>query len=96
MAEPIDPKYHDQMNELAHFLDLMFNPQLAEKVLPGLPQPVRRTGFFLAVFETTPEGEVPEPGRFNYISNADRLDVKVLLREMTARFEGQPYVEGSA
>jgi len=48
-------------------------------------------GFFVAVFPFD-----TGPGRFNYISNADRKDIVVLLKEMTAKFEGQPDVEGHA
>jgi len=47
-------------------------------------------GFFLAVY---PFGE---GGRFNYISNSNRRDVIILLKEMTARFEGQPAMKGTA
>lgn len=36
-------------------------------------------------------------GRCNYISNgADRNDVVVLMKEMIARFEGQPKMSGRA
>jgi hypothetical protein len=34
--------------------------------------------------------------RCNYISNASREDVVVLLKEQLARFEGQPEIEGRA
>lgn len=88
MADPIAPEYHALMNAIAQDLDATFNgPQL-----PGLPRE-RKVGFFLAVF---PFGENGEDGRFNYISNADRLDVVTLLTEMRARFAGQPDVTGRA
>jgi hypothetical protein len=36
-------------------------------------------------------------GRCNYISNgADRKDVVTLMKEMIARFEGQPEMKGHA
>ena len=36
-------------------------------------------------------------GRCNYMSNgADRRDVVTLMKEMIARFEGQPEVSGKA
>ncbi|ADL00668.1 hypothetical protein [Brevundimonas subvibrioides] len=89
MAEPIEPQHHKMMNDLAHELDGRFNPP----ILPGLPRGERKTGFFLAVFDFNTNGE---GGRFNYISNADRLDVRVLLREMQARFEGQAQTSGRA
>jgi hypothetical protein len=41
-------------------------------------------GFFLAVFPFNDEG------RFNYISNAERDGIIVLLKEMIKRFEGYP------
>ena len=73
MAAPIETKHHQLMNDLAHELDDRFNPPH----LPGLPRGERTTGFFLAVFDFNTNGE---GGRFNYISNAYRLDVRVLLR----------------
>lgn len=92
MADPIDPKHHEFMNQLAHVLDELFNPEHFA-VAEGLPRPEKKMAFFLAAFEFNTNGE---EGRFNYISNADRLDVRVLLKEMTARFEGQPEVSGNA
>lgn len=36
-------------------------------------------------------------GRCNYMSNgADRQDIVTLMREMIARFEGQPELKGQA
>lgn len=49
-------------------------------------------GFALLVF---PFGEKPE-GRVNYISNADRKDMLVAMREFIARAEGQADVKGRA
>ena len=94
MSDPIDPRFHDQMNALAHVIDGFFNgPEPV--ALPGLPTPKRQrdVGFFLAVF---PFDEGGKEGRFNYISNAERLDVVTLLTEMRARFAGQPEVSGQA
>lgn len=89
MADPIQPEYHALMNALAASIDEVFNGPR-----PPVPQVYeRKVGFFLAAFEFNTNGE---DGRFNYISNCDRLDVKVLLREMTARFEGQPEQSGRA
>ena len=52
----------------------------------------RKVGFVLMVYNF---GD--QPGRCNYISNgADRKDVVVLMREMIARFEGQPEMKGRA
>jgi hypothetical protein len=53
----------------------------------------RKVGFVLMVF---PFGELVE-GRCNYISNgADRKDIVTLMKEMIARFEGQPEMKGHA
>lgn len=52
--------------------------------------PDRKIGFVLMLF---PFGD--EPGRCNYVSNgADRRDVVTLMKEMIARFEGQPELTG--
>lgn len=82
---PIDPAFHDQMNALAGALDEMFNgPEL-----PGLPRK-KQVGFFLTCFP------FDEPRRFNYISNADKLDVRAMLKEITARIEGRLSEGGTA
>jgi hypothetical protein len=82
---PIQPEYHDKMQALAGALDQMFNGKTKG--------PARQTGFVLMVF---PFGDA-EGGRTNYISNgADRRDVVTLMREMIARFEGQPEMKGNA
>jgi hypothetical protein len=81
---PIEPDYIAKMHALAMTLDEIFNGD-AEG-------PARETGFVLMVF---PFGD--RAGRCNYISNgADRGDIVVLMKEMIARFEGQPEVEGKA
>lgn len=75
---PIEAEYHRLMTEVAGMLDEAFNGQRGG---PG-----RKTGFVLMLF---PFGDTS--GRCNYISNgADRRDVISLMREMVARFEGQP------
>ncbi len=73
---PIEAKYRQQMNGLAEALDELFN---GERCRPE----DRKTGFFLTVF---PFGE---PGRFNYISNADKIDVRAMLKDIIARIEGR-------
>jgi len=80
MAE-IEKKWLGLMNKLAGVLDKSFNGEKRPK----------EWGFFLALFPFD-----TGPGRFNYISNAKREDIVVLLKEMTAKFEGQPDVEGHA
>jgi hypothetical protein len=81
----IQPEYRAQMEVIAHALDAAFNGETRG--------PARRTGFVLLVF---PFGDAFD-GRSNYISNgADRADIVVLFKEMIARFEGQPEIQGRA
>lgn len=80
---PIEPKLHDMMNDMARRLDNFFNGDLKGAE--------RQTGFVLLVFPF--EGR---EGRANYISNAKREDVVVMLKEQLARFEGQPEQTGRA
>lgn len=80
---PIEEQYRETMVNLARALDEIFNGKAGG---PG-----RETGFVLMVY---PFGQ---EGRCNYISNgADRKDVVVLMKEMIARFEGQPEMKGRA
>lgn len=74
--QPIDPKYHAQMQALAVTLDELLNGE-------GCKPEDRKTGFFLTLF---PFGE---PSRFNYISNAEKLDVRAMLKDVVARIEGR-------
>jgi hypothetical protein len=84
---PIQPEYQKQMRDLARLLDRMFNG--------GLKGSDRPTGFVLMVFPF--DGPGRGDGRCNYISNgADRADVVTLMKEMIARFEGQPELKGNA
>ena len=81
---PIEEAYREQMNAVAAGLDEFFNGPAK-----GAD---RKVGFVLMLFEF---GD--KPGRCNYISNgADRKDVVTLMKEMVARFEGQPEVSGRA
>jgi hypothetical protein len=80
---PIEPAYIEKMNRFAELLDELFNgPAKGE---------ARETGFVLLVF---PLGD--HEGRCNYISNANRDDVVVMLKEQIKRFEGQPEIRGHA
>ena len=79
----IQSEYEKQMNEIAEVLDVVFNGDAIGKD--------RKVGFMLSVF---PFGD---EGRFNYISNvADRKDMVCLMKEIIARFEGQPKISGNA
>lgn len=86
---PIEEEYREKMNALAQLIDGFFNG----KALPGIPAAKRQTGFVLMVF---PFEEVRGEGRCNYISNAQREDIVIMLKEQIKRFEGQPDVKGRA
>lgn len=82
---PIEPQYRETMNGIAKALDRAFNGDTKGRD--------RATGFVLLVF---PFGHTDGP-RCNFISNgADRRDVVSLMKEMIARFEGQPELSGKA
>jgi hypothetical protein len=80
---PIEQAYREKMNQLAHALDSVLND--------GATGDDRKTGFCLMVF---PFADFD--GRANYISNAKREDIVVLLKEQLARFQGQPEMKGTA
>lgn len=77
---PIEPHFMEVMNGLARGIDGILNG--------GQPT---KNGFILMVFPF-----FDHQGRCNYISNADRKDIVVLLKEQLARFEGQPEIKGRA
>lgn len=79
---PIEQKYRDVMNDLGRFIDAAFNGNHKKHD--------RKTGFVLMTFD------LGDTGRCNYISNARRKDIVILLREQLARFEGAPDVTGHA
>jgi hypothetical protein len=82
---PVEAEYHDKMVAIVQTLDEFFNE--------GAKGDARKVGFVLMVF---PFGE-EKTGRCNYMSNgADRRDVVTLMKEMIARFEGQPETSGRA
>ena len=80
---PIEQRFREQMNSMAQYVDRFFNGP--EKGKP------RDTGFVLLVFPLK-----DHEGRCNYISNANRDDIVVLLKEQLARFQGSPDVSGRA
>lgn len=83
--QPIPPEFHALMNGLAEGLDDIFNPPTA----PGLPRGEKKIGFFLTCFEFN------APGRFNYISNAEKLDVKQMLKDIVARIEARERMDAA-
>lgn len=82
--QPIPAEFREKMNALATALDEMFNP-----TLPGLPAGPKRVGFFLTCFKFN------APGRFNYISNAEKLDVKAMLQDIVARIEARERMDAA-
>lgn len=80
-AEPIEARHRDMMNALARGIDEALNGPARGKE--------RDVGFVLFVFNFDKLGQTDEP-RFNYISNADRLDVVSLMKEMVTRFDSPP------
>lgn len=74
---PIEARHRELMNAVAASLDEVFNG-------PGCKPGDKEVGFFLTVFNF----DEPE-GRFNYISNADKLDVRAMLKDVLARIEGR-------
>ncbi len=83
--QPIEDEYREKMNVIAQALDKVFNGDKRGRERP--------TGFVLMVY---PFAEFDKgDSRCNFISNgADRRDVVVLMKEMIARFEGQPEMSG--
>jgi hypothetical protein len=76
---PIQEEYREMMNGLARGID---------DVLNGVDVRPKTVGFVLLVFPFD-----STDGRCNYISNGARADIKVLLKEQLARFEGMPEVK---
>lgn len=74
-SEPISPELIKRMNEVARFLDEIFN---------GINEP-KKIGFALLTYKF---GEQIEgTGRVNYIGNGERKDVVNALRELIGRWE---------
>jgi hypothetical protein len=81
---PIQQETRQVMNDLG---------TLINKCLNQKGKPVD-WGFILMVFKFGLNVEGTH--RCNYISNADRKDVIILLKEQLKRFEGQPEMKGTA
>jgi hypothetical protein len=80
---PVEAEYHDKMVAIVKAIDEFFNGQTKA--------PNKEIGFVLMTFK------YGDSGRCNYMSNgADRKDVVTLMKEMIARFEGQPEQTGRA
>lgn len=76
----VQPEYVEMMKRVSRAVDTMFN---------GPPGSEKKIGFVLMVFPFE-----DFTGRCNYMSNANRADVVVLLKEQLARFSGQADVTG--
>jgi hypothetical protein len=87
---PIEPEFVRMMNSIAHVLDEAFNGDAK-----GTD---RKTGFVLIIFpfDEAEAAKAGGTGRANYISNASRDDVVIMLKEQIKRFEGQPEASGRA
>ncbi len=81
---PIVAKHAALMNKLGVLLDRAFNGNEQGED--------RKNGFILIVFPFS-EATEDEP-RANYVSNASRDDVVIMLKEQVARFEGQSMEPG--
>ena len=86
--KPISPEFRATMNAIADTIDETFNGDKR-----GAD---REVGFVLLVFPFKDAAGKKYQGRANYISNANRDDIVVLLKEQLARFEGQPDIRGTA
>lgn len=62
-----------------------------DDALNGKARP-KKTGFVVLVFPF----DGPEGQRTNYVSNSKREDIVAALKEIVARFEGQPQQSGRA
>lgn len=80
--EPIQEQYIEQMNALAAAIDHLFNGDACFSAASGKGDE-KQVGFALLVF---PFHAV---GRCNYISNANREDMLLAMKEFIARAEGQ-------
>lgn len=83
---PVSAEYRDMLNKVMAAVDQSFNGTARGKD--------RKVGIVMLLF---PYGEVDDNARVNFISNgANRKDLVVLMKEMIARFEGQPEIQGRA
>jgi hypothetical protein len=80
---PVEEEHHGKMVAVVQALDEWFNGKVGG--------PDREIGFVLMVYK------FGAAGRCNYASNGvDRRDIITLMKEMIARFEGQPEMTGRA
>ncbi len=81
----VEPKYIETMNNLAEAIDELFNGKNSSLN--------KEVGFALLVWKFGGE----EGRRCNYIANTkDRAGIIAMMKEVIARWEGQPEISGSA
>lgn len=100
--EPVDQKFVYEMNNLAYDLDNRFNPDIQKPSTVGfvlLIFNLQSKEFGLLKAEEPREGtpehlawqaqmeKLHRDGRVNYISNANRDDVKIALKELLGRWD---------
>lgn len=91
--QEIQEAYRAKMNVLCAVIDEFLNGPGGARARADKGDPKRPAiGFFLSCYEMQHEGE----GRFNYISNSDKADVRVLCKEVVARIDGRMMREGRA
>lgn len=86
---PIQSDLNALMNAVAEGLDAVFNGE-------GCKPADKKVWFFLASGNFAQGTDEPETNRFNYISNADKLDVRATLHDVLARLEARLSEEGRA
>ena len=86
---PIQPDLVELLNGLARGLDDVLNGE-------NCPKDQKRVWFFLAAGNFGEGSDAPIINRFNYISNAEKLDVRATLHEVLARLEARIFEGGRA
>jgi len=81
---PVEAEYAEVMKQIASAVDMMLNGTPEENA-------EKKNGFILMMFPMN-----NHDGRCNYMSNAKREDVVIMLKEQIKRFEGQAEVVGHA
>ena len=80
---PVETQYQQQMRAVAETIDEFLN---------GTERP-KKIGYIVMMFAFE---DGPGVGRMNYMSNANRDDVKTALKEQLAAFGGMPQQTGRA
>lgn len=75
MAKPLKSRPEGPLATLARFLDTDFLPAIYG----------RRMGFSMVIFDFT---DLPEDGQIDYVSNAERKDMIVAMKEFISKHEG--------